>query len=360
MNSYEIKCVVEEISNLHFLRDKNIVPTSVNISLKTQRKALFKQNKLPYISHLPIMNCTNEIQLCNDMNDQMNELISQNKDFDYLNWRNSCLLPTINTVLDIPIYLTEKTSIFNDDKFGKIYTSNNIIQELEVFFLEIKYPLLYSMERFQFYDSFDMRSYCVELPCSKSSVILLSNADTNIERFIYAAHEIGHALFNSMKYDKRVIVPIEIDEIAAHLLELFIVRLILKEDNILDYYKLDLKKRLVNNLVYTKFQMELYKNPQMVKSNREKDILLKKIAKLYHINNVDKQCWSQIPNLLDFPFYSGAYIFPQVISLSILKEDTRDVQKIFLSIINFLDILTKKKDNRNLTGIFEDFFDTTF
>lgn len=216
------------------------------------------------------------------------------------------------------------------------------------------------MKKIQFYKSFDMRSYCVELPFSRSSVILLSNVDTSIENFIYATHEIGHALFNYIKYDKRVVVPIEMDEIAAHLLELFIAILIFKEDNFLEYYKMDLKKRLVNNIIYTKFQMELYKKSHRVKSNKEKEILLKKLAKSYDISNIDEQSWTQIPNLLDFPFYSGAYVFPQAISLAILKKNKVNVQQLFFSIIIFLETLIENSDRKNLLDIFEDFFDTTF
>lgn len=138
MNSYKINSIVEEIYNLHFLRDKNIVPKSVNISLETQKRALSNQEKSLYISHLPIRNDSmTEKQLYDDMNGQMNELILQNKNFDYLNWRNSCFLPKIDKLLDRPIYMPREKITFYNDELNKFGDPKILYKSLKSFSLKL-------------------------------------------------------------------------------------------------------------------------------------------------------------------------------------------------------------------------------
>ncbi|EME3574739.1 TPA: hypothetical protein QFC14_002416 [Enterococcus faecium] len=329
MEYYEAICILEENENLNFLNLYNIKINSKYISqLKKEIALLIVQKKGMPFEHFPEW--------------------SLEKKVDYHHWRKKNNYPKIN---DFFSNTYGEFSTIESNQLKKT-DANSLLKFFSQKILKINTNLLLNID-FKYCTNDEFK--CVELPYSKKSIVLLGRRKEyfSVEETIYFFHEVGHAIYNSFKYCNKFYVPIELDEVFAHLFEFYFYYTYfyskIDMDNDLLLYKKILNKKLTNNIIYADFVCKIC---QTRYNEEEKQNLLNTIALKNGIafDLTRKTSWKDIPEIFNYPFYSASYIFIEYFIASFISNNIKvDFSKFENNIASTLYNLSKNWEHINWT-----------
>ncbi len=324
MDIYGKLAIKEETENLEILN-------SLGVKLKfdhIKEDNYFLENclkQIDIINHIPafkIPDFSNKDFSIENRNDDINTIMKINsvKNFNYNEWRINNNLPEIK-VYEIHNYL--KTSIVSKERYTASYFGLKEIEEkinllddnflcLKNFFSEGNFVEI----------SFGMgSSFTLELPYSKKSFVCLNKDENGFEKSVYFLHELGHVYHNDRKFRLRKMTSIETDESVAHLIEYYLATKILSEEMFL-LYKNILVERWYKCVLLTIFQMRVYQAPKKYESIESKEILFQNILKENYLFDVEvpPYSWAYEVQLIQYPFYSGSYIYPMLNVLNLISH----------------------------------------
>ncbi|MGL9970533.1 hypothetical protein [Enterococcus sp. DIV1420a] len=311
MSLYEEISKQEELENIELLAQMGI---EVKTRLKKENfvKKDYINDNIAHIPNFAIPDMYFESFSIERINEGINSILQKNliKKFDYNEWRTQNKYEPIDFDEVIEVLNKFNTNIDNNNMEAysihevnsKIYCLKEEVMPIKNFLKENNF-----IELSMGYGS----SFTLELPYSNSSFLCLNEDEDRFEKSVYYLHELGHVYHNYSKFRRKMLTSIETDEKVAHIVEYYLVRNIFNVDMMNNYITL-LYERLYNSTLLTLFQSEIYLNPSTYKTLREKQVLfdnLKKYISNDAFNTTDLS-WAYEPQIIHYPFYSGAYIYP--------------------------------------------------
>jgi hypothetical protein len=311
MSLYEEIAKQEELENIKLLAQMGI---EVKTRLKKEdlEKKKYVNDNIVHIPNFNIPDMYFENFSIERVSEGINNILKENfiEKFNYNEWRTQNKYESIDFDEVIEVLNNFNTNSYNSnmEAYGiheinsKIYCLKEEVMPIKSFLKENNF-----IELSMGYGS----SFTLELPYTNSSFLCLNKDEDKFEKSVYYLHELGHVYHNYSKFRRKVLTSIETDEKVAHIVEYYLVRSIFNVDMMNNYIKL-LYERLYNSTLLTLFQSEIYLNPSVYKSLREKQMLFDNL-KNYISNDVfdtSNLSWAYEFQIIQYPFYSGSYIYP--------------------------------------------------
>ncbi|MGK0551306.1 hypothetical protein ACSFB8_03165 [Enterococcus faecalis] len=321
MSLYEEISKQEEIENIELLVQMGI-KVKTRLKKKKFEKKGFISDNIVHIPNFAIPDIRCESFSIESINEDINNILQKNsiKRFDYNDWRMQNKYEPIDFVEVIKVLnkFNTKTDYSGVEAFS-IHELNTKIFSLKEKIL----PIINFIEQNNFVELSmgSGSSFTLELPYSNTSFLCLNKDEGKFEKSVYYLHELGHVYHNYSKFKRKILTSIETDERVAHIVEYYLVRNIFTVDMMSSYTKL-LYERLYNCTLLTLFQSEIYLNPNDYKTTKAKQVLFDTLTTQIYNDafNASNLSWAYESQITRYPFYSGAYIYPILELIKIIKD----------------------------------------